>query len=107
MNETQPKAADPVGFIGLGLMGSKMAANLQTLIAWNRTPSTRDPLHLRGSSHNLHLRMAALDVVRYLMTTPRGARGATALSPIPRIAGTYDSAAGCPVRPSDGVCAIM
>lgn len=43
-----------IGFIGLGIMGSRMAANLQAaghnLIVWNRTPDKADALVEKGAT---------------------------------------------------------
>ncbi len=52
MNGSSPGGTRPVGFIGLGLMGSAMAANLleQTpLVVWNRTRSACDALEAAGA----------------------------------------------------------
>lgn len=52
MSETRRNAPEPIGFIGLGIMGSAVAANLQTkasLLVWNRTRSACDPLRAAGA----------------------------------------------------------
>lgn len=47
-------AIERVGFVGLGIMGAPMAANLLkagfSLTVWNRTPSRMEPLLARGAS---------------------------------------------------------
>lgn len=50
---TEPEVADAVGFIGLGIMGSAIAARLQKkvpIVVWNRTPSACVPLELSGAT---------------------------------------------------------
>lgn len=52
MTSTEADDATRIGFIGLGLMGSAMAANLQRrarLVVWNRTPSACTPLGEAGA----------------------------------------------------------
>lgn len=52
MNHAPKKMIGPVGFIGLGLMGSVMAENLHKrvpLVVWNRTPSASKPLRREGA----------------------------------------------------------
>lgn len=49
---TEPELPDAVGFIGLGLMGSAIAARLQAklpMVVWNRTASACAPLELSGA----------------------------------------------------------
>jgi 3-hydroxyisobutyrate dehydrogenase len=45
--------AEPVGFIGLGIMGEPMALNLARagtpLVVWNRTPARAEPLRAAGA----------------------------------------------------------
>ncbi|UUE19379.1 NAD(P)-dependent oxidoreductase [Microbacterium sp. J1-1] len=53
MNHPPETRIEPVGFIGLGLMGSAMAQNLHKqvpLVVWNRTPSASEPLHAAGAT---------------------------------------------------------
>jgi 3-hydroxyisobutyrate dehydrogenase-like beta-hydroxyacid dehydrogenase len=61
-----------VGFIGLGRMGSAMAANLlragHQLAVWNRSPDKADPLVQRGARHATSPRDAAeADVVMTML----------------------------------------
>jgi len=48
----------PIGFIGLGLMGRPMAANLlkagYDITVWNRTPSRADGLVAQGRNAQPH-----------------------------------------------------
>jgi len=53
MSKTSQRERTPVGFIGLGLMGSAMAANLikrTPLVVWNRTRSSCDDLEAAGAT---------------------------------------------------------
>ncbi|HEP9100152.1 TPA: NAD(P)-dependent oxidoreductase [Pseudomonas aeruginosa] len=47
------RAGDPIGFIGLGVMGQPMALNLARagvpLVVWNRTPAAAEPLQAAGA----------------------------------------------------------
>lgn len=66
-----------LGFVGLGIMGSALAANLVkagfTMTVWNRTPAKCDPLALLGASVADTPRIAAevSDIVFTMMATPQ------------------------------------
>jgi 3-hydroxyisobutyrate dehydrogenase-like beta-hydroxyacid dehydrogenase len=65
-----------IAFIGLGIMGSRMAANLlksnAELVVWNRTLSATSPLQQRGAkvAHSLPEAVAEADVVFSMLSTP-------------------------------------
>ncbi len=65
-----------VGFVGLGIMGSAMAANLVKggfeVTVWNRTPAKCDPLAVLGTSVAASPRETteASDIVFAMMATP-------------------------------------
>jgi len=73
-----------IGFIGLGIMGSRMAANLQAagydLVVYNRTPEKATPLLERGATWagSAAALGAQVEVLFTMLAHPAAVRGAAA-----------------------------
>jgi len=67
-----------IGFIGLGIMGSRMAANLQAaghnLVVYNRTPEKADSLVNKGATRvntPAEVAQASIDILITMLSTPQ------------------------------------